>query len=56
MLKISTLLNDSSKIADKKPHGDITPGSVTVKMLLNYSKALQVIHCNDFNTCYIVLN
>jgi len=56
MLKISTLLNDSSNIADKKPAGDVTPGSGAVKMLLNYSKALQVIHCNDFDTCYIVLN
>ena len=56
MIKISTLLNDSSLIANNNNNRDITPGIQAVKMLISYSKALQVIHCSDFNTCYIVLN
>ncbi len=56
MIKISTLLNDSSLKADSKHIGEITPGPRAVKMLISYSRALQVIHCNDFKTCYIVLN
>ncbi len=56
MIKISTLLNDSSQIANKNTKGDLTPGLQAVKMLISYSKALQVIHCSDFKTCYIVLN
>jgi hypothetical protein len=56
MIRISTLSNLSSQNADKNKKGDITPGTQAVKMLINYSKALQVIHCSDFKTCYIVLN
>lgn len=56
MIKISTLLQDSSQTASKKRIGYLTPGPQAVKMLISYSKALQVIHCNDFKTCYILLN
>jgi hypothetical protein len=56
MIKISTLLNDPSHIADTKKVGVLTPGPQAVKMLISYSKALQVVHCSDFKTCYIVLN
>jgi hypothetical protein len=56
MITISTLLKNSSQAADKKKLEDITSGSQAVKMLISYSKALQVIHCSDFKTCYIVLN
>jgi len=55
MIKISTLTNDSSRVTEKKKVGDFTPGPQAVKMLISYSRALQVIHCNDFKTCYIVL-
>jgi len=56
MIKISTLLNDPSHIAYKKKIGVLTPGPQAVKMLISYSKALQVVHCTGFKTCYIVLN
>jgi len=56
MIKISTLLIDPSHLASQKHTGLLTPGPQAVKMLINYSKALQVLHCNDFKTCYIVLN
>jgi len=56
MIKISTLLNDSSQTANLKKDGILTPGPQAVKMLISYSKALQVIQCADFKTCYIVLN
>jgi hypothetical protein len=56
MIKISTLLNDSSQQASTKTNEGLTPGPQAVKMLISYSKALQVIQCNDFKTCYIVLN
>jgi hypothetical protein len=56
MIKNSTLLIDSSRLTEKKKVGDLTPGPQAVKMLISYSKALQVIHFNDFKTCYIVLN
>jgi len=56
MIKISTLLIDPSHIAGQIQTGILTPGPQAVKMLISYSKALQVIHCNDFKTCYIVLN
>ncbi len=56
MIKISTLLNVPSHTAGKNEVGVLTPGPQAVKMLISYSKALQVIHCNDFKTCYIVLN
>jgi hypothetical protein len=56
MIKISTLLKNSSPAADKKKLGNLTSGTQAVKMLMSYSKALQVIHCSDFKTCYIVLN
>jgi hypothetical protein len=56
MIKISTLLNVPSQIADKKKIGVAAPGAQAVKMLISYSKALQVMHCSDFKTCYIVLN
>jgi hypothetical protein len=56
MIKISTLLKNSSPSADQKKLEEITSGAQAVKMLISYSKALQVIHCTDFKTCYIVLN
>jgi hypothetical protein len=56
MIKNSTLLNLSSQSVDKKKNGSLIPGSQAVKMLISYSKALQVMHCSDFKTCYIVLN
>jgi len=56
MIKISTLLNDSSLTANQKRNGVLTPGPQAVKMLISYSQALQVIQCNDFKTCYLVLN
>ena len=56
MIKISTLQIDPSQLADQKITRVLTPGPQAVKMLISYSKALQVIHCNDFKTCYIVLN
>jgi len=56
MIKISTLFNDSSQNGKQTQKGVLTPGPQAVKMLISYSKALQVIHCNDFSTCYIVLN
>ena len=56
MIKISTLLKDSSQVSGKLLKGDVIPGQRAVKMLISYSQALQVIHCNDFKTCYIVLN
>lgn len=56
MIKISTLLNVPSHTADTKINGIPAPGNQAVKMLISYSKALQVIHCSDFKTCYIVLN
>lgn len=56
MIKISTLLNDSSHQVLTKTSEVLTPGPQAVKMLISYSLALQVIHCNDFKTCYIVLN
>jgi hypothetical protein len=56
MIKISTLLNVPSHVAEIKKVGVPAPGSQAVKMLMSYSKALQVIHCNDFKTCLIVLN
>jgi len=56
MIRISTLSNLPSQTADKNRKGDLTPGTQAVKMLISYSNALQVIHCSDFATCYIVLN
>lgn len=56
MIKISTLTKDSSLLSDQKKVSDLIPGDQAVKMLISYSKALQVIKCNDFKTCYIVLN
>jgi len=56
MIKSSTLLTDSSRTVDPKDGKNLTPGLQAVKMLISYSKALQVIHCKEFNTCYIVLN
>ncbi len=56
MIKISTLLNVPSQNANHNKTGVLTPGPQAVKMLISYSKALQVIHCNDFKTCYLVLN
>jgi hypothetical protein len=56
MIKISTLFSDSSQVTDKKKIGESAPGAQAVKMLISYSQALQVIHCSDFKTCYIVLN
>jgi|APIni6443716594_1056825.scaffolds.fasta_scaffold1153475_1 hypothetical protein len=56
MIKISTLLNDASQVADNQKVEHLAPGPQAVKMLISYSQALQVIHCNDFKTCYIVLN
>ncbi len=56
MIKISTLLNDSSQSANKIKSRDLVPGPQAVKMLISYSKALQVFQCSDFKTCYIVLN
>jgi hypothetical protein len=56
MIKNSTLLNDSSRVAEKNKTGDLLPGTQAVKMLISYSKALQVIHVTDFTTCYILLN
>jgi len=56
MIKISTLLNDSSRVAENTKIGDLAPGTQAVKMLISYSKALQVVHCTDFKTCYILLN
>ena len=56
MIKISTLLNVSSQTADKKRNRNLIPGPQAVKMLISYSKALQVIQCSDHQTCYIILN
>jgi len=56
MIKISTLLNESSHLTKNKKAGDLIPGPQAVKMLMSYSRALQVIDCNDFKTCFIVLN
>jgi hypothetical protein len=56
MIKISTLLNVPSQTSEKIKIGNPTPGPQAVKMLMSYSKALQVIKCNDFKTCYLVLN
>ena len=56
MIKISTLLNEASQVAGNQKVGRLVPGPQAVKMLISYSQALQVIHCNDFKTCYIVLN
>jgi len=56
MIKISTLLKNSSLVAGNKINEDIIPGPQAVKMLVSYSKALQVIHCENFKTCFIVLN
>jgi hypothetical protein len=56
MIKISTLLNDSSQVTKNKKVGELTPGPQAVKMLMNYSRALQVIDCQKFETCFIVLN
>jgi len=56
MIKISTLINESSLVNKNKKLGDFTPGPQAVKMLISYSRALQVIECNNFTTCFIVLN
>ncbi|MEI6061497.1 MAG: hypothetical protein WCR72_12370 [Bacteroidota bacterium] len=56
MIKLSTLFTDSSNTTLQKKSLDITPGPVAVKLLISYSKALQVLHCNDFETCYVILN
>ncbi len=56
MIKSYTLSNDSTQATDKKELKDFTPSLPAVKMLVSYSKALQVVHCIDFETCYIVLN
>lgn len=56
MIKISTLFNDPSLKAKTNNNRDLTPGLQAVKMLISYSKALQVMHCSNFKTCYIVLN
>jgi len=56
MIRISTLSNLSSQTAEKNKNGDLIPGTQAVKMLISYSNALQVLHCSDFKTCYIVLN
>lgn len=56
MIKISTLLNVPSQITGKKIIGVPAPGSQAVKMLISYSKALQVVRCTNFKTCYLVLN
>jgi hypothetical protein len=56
MIKISTLTHDSSRLSGQKNVADLTPGAEAVKMLISYSRALQVIKCNDFPTCFIVLN
>lgn len=56
MIKNSTLLNDSSRTAKRKKGKDFTPDLQAVKMLISYSKALQVINCSEFKTCYVVLN
>jgi hypothetical protein len=56
MMKISTFLNDASQNAHNTKKKDFVPGSLAVKMLISYSKALQILQCSDFKTCYIVLN
>jgi hypothetical protein len=56
MIRISTLTNESSHLSGPKKVADLTPGAQAVKMLISYSRALQVIQCNDFQTCLIVLN
>jgi hypothetical protein len=56
MIKISTLSTESSQLTHVKKISDLTPGPQAVKMLMNYSRALQVIDCNKFETCFIVLN
>jgi len=56
MIKISTLLNLSSQTTETEKSGILTPTPQAVKMLISYSKALQVLHCNEFKTCHIVLN
>ncbi len=56
MIKISTLLNDPSQASKNKRERYFTPGPHAVKMLMNYSSALQVIDCSNFETCFIVLN
>ncbi len=56
MIKISTLTTNSSRLSSQKNVADLTPGAEAVKMLISYSRALQVIHCNGFQTCFIVLN
>ncbi len=56
MIKTSTPLNNSSALTGNEKVNDLIPGTETVKMLINYSKALQVIHCKEFATCLIILN
>jgi hypothetical protein len=56
MIKSYTLSNDSSQASGKKELRDLSSSLPTVKMLVSYSKALQVVHCHNFETCYIVLN
>lgn len=56
MIKSYTLSNDSSQATEKKEINDFSLSLPAVKMLVSYSKALQVVHCIDFETCYIVLN
>jgi len=55
-MKISTLLNDASQNANNTKKKDLVPGPLAVKMLISYSKALQIFQCSDFKTCYLVLN
>ncbi len=56
MIKSYTLSNDSLQATDKIELKDFSHSLPAVKMLVSYSKALQVVHCIDFETCYIVLN
>jgi len=56
MIKTFTPYNDPSQLPGSDKCHDLIPGTEKVKMLMNYSKALQVLRCNDFATYYIVLN
>ena len=56
MIKHSTLTNFSLSITGEKETKKALLCVPSVDTLIRYSKALQVIRCNNFKTCYLVLN
>jgi hypothetical protein len=56
MNKTFTRKSTASETKQENIHADVSPSQDMVRLLIHYSKALQVIRCESISTCFLMLN